>query len=256
MTIALTISSYLLQDFVELGLRQILKIFPGSPVLVSDDFSPRSESIADMATTLGATYIVANTRRGHFAGDCQSTGNSISFAQAHNADIAIKVSQRFIFVNPICHGLILRAFEDGKIDFALPGPMPIDTLRPGGSAGFSHFPVLTDLMMFRTSACDTESMVNEYKAKVTNEWGTPTGTFIEALAKQWIDGRFKGRSLLMGEFTKHVNGRSGGDLYLRRNQNHQHTYRELARLHGINGDFLLDEWQKIDGAQYWPRPRA
>ena len=256
MKVAITIGSYLLKDFIELGILQCQKCFPGEPILVSDDLSPRSQQIADIANNRGITYIGANSRRGHFAGDFMAILNAISFAKAHNADLAVKISQRFVFKGETARKLLLEAFLSDTTSYGLPGRMTVDTVRPGGNFGFTLMPVLTDIMVFRVSGCDPEAMANEYKQKVSAEWGTATGTFVEAIANDWAYSRFKDKTVFMEDFTKHVNGRPGGDLYLRRNQNHQSSYLELAKSHGLHGDFDLGDWQKLEGNAYYPRPRA
>lgn len=257
MKVAITIGSFLMRDFVELNLRQCRKLFPESPILVSDDQSARSDEIAELTGRLGGTYIGANSRRGHFAGDFMAILNSLSFAQAHECELAVKVSQRFILRSEAARNLLLSPFEmNATQSYGLPGRMTVETVRPGGNFGFTMMPVLTDLMVFRVSACDPVSMAEEYKHKVAQEWGTPTGTYIEAIANDWAHRRFAGRTVFLEEFTRHLNGREGGDLYLRRNQNHHRDYLELARTHGLAGDFRLEEWQKLEGQAYYPRPRA
>lgn len=256
MKIAITIGAFLLHDFIHLNIKQCQKCFPDAPILVSDDQSDRSPAIADISTSLGATYIGSNSRRGHFAGDIVAVLNSLSFAEAHEADIAIKVSQRFVFKNPKCKDVIESYFLDEKYDFAIPGRMDINTLRPGGNAGFSMMPVLTDIMCFRLKACKIHDMCEEYRDKVRTQYHTPAGTFVEAIANDWAHSRFKDRTVFMDDFTKHTPGRPGGDLYLRRNQNNPRDYLELARQHNLTGDFRIDEWGKIEGRSYFPRPRA
>jgi hypothetical protein len=256
MKVAITIGSFMLPDFVELNIRQCQRVFPGAPILVSDDLSARSEEIASIGSRLGATCLCANSRRGHFAGDFMAILNSISFAQAHECELAVKVSQRFIFRREEASGALLKCFDGTAMSYGLPGRIAGESIRPGGSMGFALMPVMTDLMVFRVSDCDPEAMSAEYKAKVANEWGTPTGTYIEAIANDWAYGRFKDRTVFMEEFSGHVNGRPGGDLYLRRNQNHHSSYLELARENGLRGDFRLDEWVKLEGRGYYPRPRA
>lgn len=256
MKVAITVGAFLLHDFVDLNLRQCRRVFPDSPLLVSDDISPRSNDIAKIAKNAGATYIGSNSRRGHFAGDFTAILNAITFAQAHKSDLAVKVSQRFIFKNEVARTLLLDKFEQTLMSYGLPGRMTVDTVRPGGTFSFTMMPVLTDLMVFRVSDCDPEAMACEYKKKVSAEWGTATGTYIEAIANDWAYSRFKDKTVFLDDFTKHINGRHGGDLYLRRNQNHKESYIELAREHGINGDFNLGEWASLEGRAYYPRPRA
>lgn len=257
MTFALTIGSYRLLDFVHLGIKQIQKVFPDAPILISDDHSERSDQIAKLATGLGCTYAGSNSKRGHFAGDLQSILSSIQFAVAHNCDLAIKVSQRFVFKNEAARPILLDYFSThDHIAFGLPGKLDPKTLRPFATFGFTKLPMQTDLMVFRVKDIDPNEMVEDYRKKVANIHYVPHGSFIEGLAADLFHGRWKDKSAILDDFTSHVAGREGGDLYLRRSQNHDYDYRDLAKTHGVKGDWSLAEWSQLDKQGYWPYPRA
>lgn len=256
MKFALTIGAYRLLDFIHLGICQLQKVFPGEPILVSDDQSERSPHIAELATKLGATYAGSNSKRGHFSGDLQALLNAVQFARAHECEWAVKVSQRFIFKNPAARQCLLEGLSSPSVVFGLPGRLDPKTLRPFAAHGFTKLPCQTDLLVLRVDGVDPEVILSDYRKKMENIHYAPHGTFIEGLASDLFHGRFKDRATILHDFTAHLPGREGGDLYLRRNQNHDYDYRALAREHGINGDFNLEEWAQLEKRGYWPYPRG
>lgn len=252
MKFAITSGSYRLPEFIELQIQQIRVCFgEDTPILICDDHSDQSPRIKAICEREGVTLMESRVKRGHFAGDMVTICNSIPFALAHKATIAVKVSQRFIFRTPAASAVLERVFSDPNIVFALPGKMRPDTLRPGGSAMFTAMPILSDMMAFRANAVDPRMLLEMWRRKCATEhfqWSQ----WVESLACDWVDQTFAGRSVKMDEFANPTFGQE--PMYLRRNQHYKHDYLDLARRHGINGAFELAEWKNIERHAYNPSP--
>lgn len=246
MKLAFTISSYRLHDFVKLGLKQLARLSPESPVLVSDDPGQESADIKRTAEECGAVYRSAKNRRGHFAGDFQSMVNALSFAEAAGADIAVKVSQRFIFRKKESVEIIRKTFENPDIMVATPGQPRV---RPGASKGFGAFTILTDVLMIRVGAIKPKELLEMYRTRLMRE-KVPWASFIECTIDELHSNHFNGRSAKIQELTNPTED----PIYLRRYQASERQYRDLALLNGFNGLFPLNEWGAIEQGNYLCRP--
>lgn len=250
MKLAFTISAYRLCDFVHLGLNQLRKLSPDSPILVCDDPSPESLGIRSHAEQHMATYDVARKRRGHFAGDFQSLVSALVFAQSRGADVAVKVSQRFIFRRPESIEAIQRAFTDPNIMVATPGQPVVNGVNRA-TKGFGQFTTLSDVVAIRVGAISPEEMLHMYRQKLLTD-RAPWGSFIECAVDMLHSTKFPGRTVKIEELTNP----QPDPFYLRRYQAHEGQYRELALEHGWNGRFPVEEWGAIEGRKYLCRPRV
>ncbi len=250
MRLAFTIGSYRLHDFIQLGIKQIQKLSSDSPILISDDPSPESEHIQRIASETGCVYRGAKTRRGHFSADFQAIINSLAFAKAADADVAVKVSQRFIFRKPEAINVIRKLFEDPNIMMATPG-QPLATNGTRSAKGFSQFTILTDVVMFRVGAITPEDLLVMYRARILRE-KVPWSSFIECAIDSLHGDRFNGRASKIQELTSQPDPKD--PIYLRRYQNSEQQYRDLALSHGFNGSFALGEWGSIEGRNYICKP--
>jgi len=247
--LAFTISAYRLCDFVHLGLKQLRKLSPDSPILVSDDPSPESLGIRSHAEQHCATYDVARKRRGHFAGDFQSLVSALVFAQSRGADVAVKVSQRFIFRKPESIDVIQKAFADPNIMVATPG-QPVVNGFNRATKGFGQFTTLSDVVAIRVGAISAEEMLHMYRQKLLTD-RAPWGSFIEC-AVDSLHSKFAGRTVKMEELTTP----RSDPIFLRRYQATEQDYRTLALEHGFGGAFNTAEWGQIEGRKYLCRPRV
>lgn len=253
LSIAASIGSYKLPEFVELGICQIRACLGhDTPILVVDDRSEQTHRIIEICQKHGVQLVESRVQRGHFAGDMTNTVNAITWARAHECEVAVKLSQRFVFRLPVCRSVIESVFADGLVHFASPGKMSINTLRRGGSPTFAAMPALTDIMLFRAAAVDPQILIDTYRDKCQREKGLPWGQWVEATACDWHDVTFAGHSRKVEEFTNHQPGQE--HIYLRRNQDDSGSYRDLARPYGICGEFRLDEWRMLERGMYDPRP--
>jgi hypothetical protein len=248
MKIAITIGAYQLDDFVALNLAQLRAIFgPDVPILVSDDISIRSPVIERVAARYDADYTTSNSRRQHFAGDVQAFINSLAFARANSCDVALKISQRVILIDPAFLEVMRAPFAQGK-QIALPGKPTAAMLRPGYRS-YSWFKYLTDCVAIRSDYAP-ERLVADYRAQLADVKNR-VDTFVERLIEDLADKQFPDTTHVWYELTNHMPRRPF--RYLRKCQNDQRDYVELAHTHGLDGPYELGEWKRID-PQYRPVP--
>lgn len=243
--LAFTIGAYRLCDFVHLGLKQLRRLAPDAPILVSDDTAPESGHIQNLALTNGSSYLVARKRRGHFASDYQSLVSSLAFAEAAGCDVAVKISQRLILRTPEAITAIERAFNDPNICLVTPGQ---PTTKEGAHRGFGQFTTLSDIVMIRVGCITPKELLHMYRERLIRE-KAPWASFIE-VAVDDLHRRFAGRTVKLPELTN-----PGPDpCYLRRYQATEQQYKDLAATHGMTGTFPLAEWGQIEGRNYMSRP--
>lgn len=251
MTLAFTLGAYRLFDFIHLGLKQLKKLSPDSPILVSDDSSPESGYIKAVAAGHDAQYLCSRVRKGHFAADMQSFVNALAFAKAVGADVAVKVSQRFIFRKAEAIEAISEAFSDPNILVVTPGQPKVGALGNGKPVGFGAFTCLSDIVAIRVGCISPAEMLQMYRERLLRE-KVPWGSFLECLIDEFHHMRFPGRTVKLDAITNHQNIED--PCYLRRYQNGSQQYQALAETHGLIGRWPLDEWAALDGKNYLCKP--
>lgn len=249
MRLAFTLGSYRLLDFIRLGIDQIRRLSPESPILVSDDRSKESDDIKHLAEGKGCACMCSRVRKGHFSADFQSIINALVFAKAAEADVAVKISQRFILRKPEAIDVIQKTFEDTNTLMATPG-QPVVTNGGRSQKGFSAFAILTDIVMIRVDAITPEDLLVMYRARILRE-KVPWSSFIECTIDQ-LHSQFAGRTAKLAELTNQPDPRDL--IYLRRYQNTEQQYRDLALTHGWNGQFPLGEWNALEARNYMCKP--
>lgn len=252
MRIAITIGSYLLRDFVELNVRQCRHVFgEDTPILVSDDISRASPEIRDTCEQLGA-YHIAGGPRGHFAGDLAAAVNALAFAEQHKADVAIKVSQRFMFAEPACKEIIERYFQPENTWLAMPGRISAHTIKRAESRFFANLSVLTDLLVIRTGTITPAALKHRYESRIASAQNQ-VDRLVESCWANIMDCEFVGHTVRMQEFSNPFPGRP--HLYLRKAQNEPAEFELLARARGMTQfNPVLVEWKRLETA-YRPAPR-
>ena len=250
--LAFTLSTYRLCDFVRLGLRQLQLLAPNDAILVSDDASPESPIIAKMAKDAGVAYKCSRVRKGHFGGDAQSLINSIVFAEAAGADVAVKVSQRFIFRKPEAIDVIRKTFEDPNICAATPGqPKFVISQTNPAAKGFGSFGILSDVVCIRTGTITAAEFLAMYRERVMTQ-KVPWASFVECWCDDLHSKRFPGRTAKMQELTDPT----PDPIYLRRYQSQEADYRELSKKHGWNGMYPCGEWMSLERSRYLCKPKV
>ena len=247
MRLAFTISSYRLCDFIRLGILQIRKLCPDAPILISDDRSPESPFLEAMAGEFGTSYLCSRVKRSHFGGDAQGIVNALAFAQAAEADVAIKISQRFILRLPAVIDVIQKAFYDSNIQFASPG-QPKFVRGSKTTMGFGSFAVLSDIVMMRVGSMRPEDIIETYRRRIERE-RVPWKDFVESLVHTLHLDTFPGRSIMIPELTDPA----PDPIYLRRYQCQESDFVRLAAEHGFGGRFPCAEWGQIERGTYRPQ---
>lgn len=251
MTFAIVIGSYDMPNFVELQLRCLPKIFPGAPILVSDDLSRQSAEIRDVAARFDAFYVCSSTHRGHFAGDCQDAVNGLAFAMDQKTDLLLKISQRFILCDPVCREILEKYFSDPEVWLAFPGRIHPGSIKRAESRFFANFSTVTDFFAVRPAKLGAETVKNLYETRV-KEQRNRFDTLIEPLWAYIGDVTLAGHAIRMPEFSSHYPGRA--PIYLRKCQQEPADYIVFAGEHGMP-EFLplLQEWRML--TQYYrPSP--
>lgn len=249
MKIAFTIGAYRLVDFIKLSSKQIKRLSPDSPILISDDPSKESNYIKQVADETGSMYRGARQRRGHFAADFQSFINALVFAESNGCDIAIKASQRFIFRKPESIDIIRKTFSDPNIMVATPGRPTVTTSYAPSTNGFAAFGTLSDVVAIRVGSITAEQLLHRYRARIIREQ-VPWASFIECLIDELHANVFPGRTVKLAEWTNPT----ADPIYLRRYQSNERQYRDLALTHGFNGQFPLHEWAQLEQQDYFAKP--
>lgn len=251
MRLAFTLSSYRLCDFVHLGLKQLRKLTPESPILVSDDVSPESPGIASHASQHCAAYTCSAKRRGHFAADAQSLITSLVFAQARECDVAVKVSQRFIFRKSESIEALRKAFENPEILMVTPGQPKQVNGHNRAAQGFAQFTTLSDVVAIRVGAISAEELLAIYRKRLVTD-KAPWSSFLEVLVNDLHGSRFAGKTVRLDELTNP----QPDPWFLRRYQHSPEDYRKLAGEHGFGGEFYCGEWAVKEGRHYLCKPRV
>lgn len=247
MKLAFTIGSYRLVDFVRLGIQQIHKLSPDSPVLISDDMAAESNAIRKLAEGSDCAYLCSRVRKGHFSADFQAIINALVFAKAVEADVAVKISQRLILRKPEAVEAIRMAFADESVVMATPGQPIVNTGSRAGK-GFSAFGILTDIVMFRVGSITPEELLVMYRTRILRE-RVPWASFIECTIDE-LHSRFNGRTVKVAALTNPA----PDPIYLRRYQASEQQYRELAMAAGWNGQFPVAEWNALEARHYLCKP--
>lgn len=251
MKFALCCSSYFFSEFVELNLNRLRFIFGSEPILVSDDRSANSKKIEEVAAKYGAAYTCSRVRRNHFGGDLASIVNGLTFAEANNADVFLKVSLRLILLDPQLRADFDNYFTNKPINLAVPQRLHPNQVITKSGNGFIQMPLLTDIILIRVGTIKPQELIDRYRRKVEESVRIKHASFVEALFTD-LKHELGDRCMALNELSTHIPGVP--HRYLRKVQNHRQQYVDLANQLGINGAFVTDEWARIEGPNYRPRP--
>ncbi len=251
MKFAITIGSYQMPQFVELQVRSLRRVFGEQvPLLISDDWSDCSVQIRDLAAELDVHHIVGGPR-GHFGGDMAAGIHGLAFAKQEGADIAIKVSQRFLLVEPVVKSILERYFSDENTWLLLPGKVHPATIPRAESRFFSNFFIQTDCVCIRTGTLTPEELKRRYEEAVAVR--TRFAAYVEKLFMNLMDTVFAGHTVICPELTHPFPGRS--PLFLRRCQSEPAQYQKLGEELGMKSFVpILSEWSRLSRS-YKPIPR-
>jgi hypothetical protein len=238
---AITIGAYALPDFVSLNLLQCRAIFGGSPALVSDDGS----GLGNLAAEHGAYYVSTDSRMSHCSGDWQALVNAAAFGAEMGAEFCLKLSQRLVPAHPDLVGLLDTLLQEH--DVVVPCPLNPRVVSRPGAVMYTRFPILSDIVAWRTGALTPERLISAYRDSAGNR-ASSKGAIVEyALASMLsVSGLRVAKSKDLG------GRRPGNPLFLRKSSSNPTEYKALAATHGLQGSFNCSEWREIEGANYRP----
>lgn len=246
--IAITIGSYLLVDFVELNIACCRHVFGADvPILVSDDISKNSPEIRELCEKHKVHYATGGPR-GHFAGDAMAAVNAICFARWKSAELALKISQRFIFIEPIAAEILSNHFGSPNIWLGVPGRISPHTIQQAASRFFANFSVLSDMVCIRTNSITPDMLKDRYEHRVRNATHDHD-KLIESLWSNLLDTHFSGHTVFMNEFSHPQRP----PIYLRKAQSQPADYERVAMERGVKINPVLVEWSRMEPS-YRPRP--
>lgn len=240
----IVIGAYGMPSFVHLNLEMCSRIFPDSPILVSDDLSPWSWEIESLAEEYGAAYQCSTRRRTHCSGDWQAFVNGSAFGIAQERWV-LKLSQRFVPRLPEFREKILSERKDHQA--VLPGRIQEHQIARPGARFYLCFGHLTDCVLFDPRVFTPAVLKAAYDKGMTS---TNKGDKFSELA--W--------ARLMSEHRIHrvdwlANQPPQQKLYLRKASASEAEYQDLAKSVNVGGSFDIREWKQIEGANYRSIPK-
>ncbi len=251
MTFSIVIGSFQMKQFIELQLRSLPKLFPDSPILVSDDISQESSEIRDIAARFDAFYHCSSTHRGHFAADLQHAVNGLAFAEEQGTDLLLKISQRFVLCQPAARQVLENYFADPEVWLGFPGRIRPGSVKRAESRFHSNFSTVTDFFCIRTGKLKPVELKNLYETRV-REQKSRFDTLAESTWAYVGDVTLAGHTIRMPEFSTHYPGRP--PIYLRKCQQEPADYLIFAAENGMpEFHVLLQEWRQLTNS-YRPSP--
>ena len=261
MNVSICIGSYRLPAFVELNIRACRAVFGSDvPISVSDSASPESGKVLAVTERLQTEYTHGVGRRSHFNGDMLACVQALEFGQETGADIALKISQRFVPASIGFKAVLETVFSNPTVAVAVPGrPVVSPRFRPKG-AFYSRFPILTDVIAIRAGAVEPAEVWRQYTERVVaaNNPGLSRNDQKAARIRQhvevfWFDllnSTFKGRHRIVPEWAN--NRPMQTKMYLRKTQAMAKEYEQLAKTLGMSpAVFDLREWSEIEKGNYY-----
>lgn len=244
MTTAITIGSYRMPQFIELCVIMCLELWGDVPILISDDFSDRTEEVRVVAAKYDCEFVTSSARRSHFSGDIQTYINALVFARDSVCDVALKISQRVIPVQPLFREAMERAFKDPKMQIVCPGKIKPQTIARPQARFYQKFGILSDVFAIRTGAISADEIMGAYRRHAASQ----SNAMVETMWGAIVASRFKDRHVVLPEWTDHTPFKP--KVFLRKSQSTNHEYESLAKEVGISGDWDLREWNRIEGKNY------
>jgi len=255
MHIAIVIGSYRLADYVRLNIRACRRIIGDADILVSDDHSQNSDSIAKVCDEEDVAFMTSDRRRSHCSGDWQSYINGEIFGLDCRADIVLKLSQRLVPARPEFRAMVEDPFADPKVRVVIPAAMDIKTAARPDTRFYHRFPALTDVVAWRVGVFPPEYLMNVYRDQCAKAVDKAT-QHLQLTEHGWLR--------ICNECPEGTVVRSDAlanpppfkpKAYLRKAQCTRLDYLQLAKAHGVDGLFDIREWVRIEpGDQYLCRP--
>lgn len=253
MKLAISVGTYLLQDYAQLNLAWLRKIFGDVPILVSDGASPNSDKISDIADRYGAYYWCDGVNAGHFQGCMANSINALAFAKENDCDFALKINQRFILVHDGIKAIIEQVFAHPHIALAMPGRADPVQLNPQ-SRFHASFPLQPDCIFMRVKDVDPGKLTEQYRARCANK-ADKYGSYTEIFWMDRVNNEYKGRWSALHCLT--VRRRGWPCFFIRKAMAGPGDYMKAAQDVGLKlFNFPVSEWARLRGKFYYPMPRA
>lgn len=251
MTIAVTVGSYLLVDFVGLATLSVKHAFDDPPLLISDGLTDQSPKIESIAEKHGAVYLSDDPKRSHHEGCLVAAMRAIAFAREHGCDVALKTNQRCFPIARSIWDKVQKIFEDPGIDLILPGRPRPESLVTSKDM-FSKFPVLVDMIFMRASAFDPAWILDSYRYQC-NQAKNPSGLYTELYWLSVMNSKCRGKTFIAPWLTEHT---VTPHEYLRKTQNVPMDFIRHAQAMGMKSfQFPVLEWNQLRKGSYACIPR-
>lgn len=251
MTIAVTVGSYLLVDFVELATHSVNHAFNKPPLLISDGLTDQSPKIEAIADKVGAVYLPDDSKRSHHEGCLVAAMRAVAFAIENHCDIALKTNQRCFPIATSLWDKVQKVFEDPNIDLILPGKPRPESLTTSKDL-FSKFPVLVDMIFMRTAAFDPQWILDSYRYQCSTA-KNPSGLYTELYWLSVMNSKCRDRTFIAPWLTEHT---VTPYEYLRKTQNGPMDFITHAQKMGMKSfQFPVLEWNQLRKGSYACIPR-
>jgi len=242
--------------FTELNVYFLRAVFGNDlPVTIRDDRSPETTLAKAVAAKHQCYFHTNETPVGHFQGDMQCYLDSLALAKAVGADVAIKVSQRFMIIHPKVKEIVEQRFAANPNLAAIFPNRPDPRLIHRGHTKFARFAMLTDVAFMKVSVITAEWLKAAYEKQIS-EAKQYHDQFVEVFWDSIRNTALQNRIHLAPEITDH-SGRHP-HYFLRRYQNLPAEYLSAAERFGVP-DARHKPWSLGERASltkgYDPRPR-
>jgi len=246
--VAITIGSARLLPFVQLNIRRCRLVFGEDvPILVSDDKGQFTPEIQRMVEAEDCGFWTSESRMTHHSGDAQTFVNAIRFAEQVDADVALRISQRYIPLHPGFREALERTMADPNVMLCSPGRLFPQQIVRRQCMFYCKFPMLVDAVAIRRGALSADEYLNIYRERTAK--GRQHNEALTEVTWLWIcQNKFPGRFRAIPEWTNHVPGRPR--LFLRKAQSHHQEFQRIAQADGVRGHFDIREWAEIDRDKY------
>lgn len=245
MTPAIVIGCYRLSDFIRLNLTLCQSIFPDSPILLSDDRSPESSQIEDLAEEFGVAYMCSKNRRTHVSGDWQCFINGSLFGQQHKRPV-LKLSQRFIPTQPEFWTRLQADFHE--VTAVLPGKLERNMIARPEARFYLTFGHLTDVLLYDPQVYTPDLLQEVYQI------GFHTGRKGDLFSELAWGRLMRDRPVKLADWLANHQPMAR-KLYLRKAAANPAEYQALAEEYGVQGVWDVREWKAIEGHNYRSIPK-
>ena len=242
---AIVIGCYRLTDFIRLNLVLCQHLWPDSPILLSDDRSPESPQIEQLAEEFGVAYMVSARRRTHVSGDWQAFINGAQLGLETRRPV-LKLSQRFIPVSERFWPLLQEDYQG--VTAVLPGKLNTSMIARPEARFYLTFGHLTDCLLFDPTVYTPTLLQEAYNM------GYHTGRKGDLFSELAWGRLIRLHPVKISPWLANHQPMER-KLYLRKATANAAEYQALAEAHGVQGVWDVREWKAIEGQNYRSIPK-